>query len=90
MSDLQDDKLKASPVSHIEDLEHVRHLDDNSIPDTKHQEGVLTVLGTSGQDPNEKKTVGVTEYIILALSALAQFQNVVRMIPMIRRTVRLC
>ncbi len=78
MSDPLNDEIKATSAVHIENLTHVPHLDASTqIPVTKHEEGLLTVLGTSGQDPNKKKNVGFTEYVILVLSALAQFQNVV-------------
>lgn len=61
-----------SESGHVEDsnlavLRDSYAVDENNEP--------VTVLGTMGQDPNEKQTLSARAWIILILCGVAQFQN---------------
>ena len=59
-------------VEHLENPE-IRAVHDSYAVDKNDEQ--ITVLGTFGQDPDEKKIVSWRTIIVFALCALAQMQN---------------
>lgn len=77
MSDYLNDDTKGSIKLDAQHIEAVPPLQsDVRKPDGAEVEGIFTVLGSSGQNPDAKHSVSFQAYTIVALCALGAFLNV--------------
>lgn len=77
MSDSLNDETKGSLKLDAQHIEAVPPLhSDAPQPEGAESEGIFTVLGSSGQDPNAKHSVSFQAYIIVGLCTLGAFLNV--------------